>query len=1054
MKFVNEPSVVVAGLIVAASAPVAVAQETRTWIDSPAIDRLYHVASNWSPAGIPGTLDTIVFTNPNFNVVRFVNWNDFLNSTLTLRVEVRGNGPIRFQQLGVLPVTHTTNSLFIENGNLQLEPGVTLRVTGSGLVDIRDRGGLVVRDGALYDAPSAPLRVGFETVPDLSTSTFSVLGTANTLDAMLGVEAGTESFAVVSGANAGWNMTQDLTIGAAGRGDLLIQNGAQVTNRDGVLGRDAGSDGVGNVNGPGSIWTNTRNLTIGRAGGGSVATLNIGIDGRLNVGDTAAARFPGYSYVEDSSPNASDGGLLLVQGGATLNNSNSGLSIGETAGTSGRVVVSGIGSTLNDNDTYVGYTGVGALEVNAGATVNADELFIGTFGGTGTVSVTGFASTLNVARDVTMGSAASVASTLTIGAGARLNVGNAASSSGGIAVSQTGPIGSPGGSIFVRAGSTLNNEAGGTILGFLNGTFGRLAVSGANAVVNDTSTIAGFSGTGVLQILNGGQLNTGFAGAGVFGGTGTITVDGTNSRLWANTDLLASGASTITTTNGGTLLIGDTANAGFTTDTLVVSDSNPASANAGGKVSIIGGSTLNHHANVLLAPDPNTHASVLVSGSNSTFSVGGWFLVGAYGNAVADVHIENGGMLDVTGTYTNFGNSSGNYTTTVTGNGSRLDAGSIVVSTSGVGSSHLFTVSAGAQTQTATQFVIGEGTSTSGVVTVTGAGSTINTGTMLEVGRSGSGTLNIESGGKVTANDVLLSTNPLGAGTVNISGADSVMEIAGTLTVGGAGAATLNLSSGLLRAGSIVCNSFSAFNFTGGDLATGSYTGNLTQNGGRLIVGPAAAGAPNTVGTTQINGSYQNTGGVIAIEFVSMSSTDFLIITGAATLNGSRLEINIAEGFAPDPTTLFFGLGSMTSLAVTSLAGVDAWGMIPTVAGNTAFRPITNPVELLLTDFARRGDVNRDGLVNNLDIAPFVGLLTGGSGSINFGLGFAGDINGDGSVNNLDIVPFVALLTGGRPIDHNDPDFQPLLALIPEPGSLSLLALAGLLMGRRRRVNR
>jgi hypothetical protein len=107
-------------------------------------------------------------------------------------------------------------------------------------------------------------------------------------------------------------------------------------------------------------------------------------------------------------------------------------------------------------------------------------------------------------------------------------------------------------------------------------------------------------------------------------------------------------------------------------------------------------------------------------------------------------------------------------------------------------------------------------------------------------------------------------------------------------------------------------------------------------------------------------------------------------------------------------------------------------------------------VDLLL------GDMNKDGVVNNQDIAPFVRALTDLPGySAEFPLldGTAlGDVNLDGVLNNQDIAPFVALLTGPRPLADfaNDPDFAPLLALVPEPTALSVLALVPLVLRRRR----
>ena len=64
----------------------------------------------------------------------------------------------------------------------------------------------------------------------------------------------------------------------------------------------------------------------------------------------------------------------------------------------------------------------------------------------------------------------------------------------------------------------------------------------------------------------------------------------------------------------------------------------------------------------------------------------------------------------------------------------------------------------------------------------------------------------------------------------------------------------------------------------------------------------------------------------------------------------------------------------------------------------TAFEKVETNFEL--------GDVNQDGMVDFLDITPFIAVVTGG------GFQFEADTNGDGEVDFLDIVPFINLLTG------------------------------------------
>ena len=66
---------------------------------------------------------------------------------------------------------------------------------------------------------------------------------------------------------------------------------------------------------------------------------------------------------------------------------------------------------------------------------------------------------------------------------------------------------------------------------------------------------------------------------------------------------------------------------------------------------------------------------------------------------------------------------------------------------------------------------------------------------------------------------------------------------------------------------------------------------------------------------------------------------------------------------------------------------------------------ISNKVEFPLPLL---GDVNLDGLVNLLDIGPFLGILSSG------GFQLEADINQDGVTNLLDILPFVSILSGGK----------------------------------------
>ena len=120
------------------------------------------------------------------------------------------------------------------------------------------------------------------------------------------------------------------------------------------------------------------------------------------------------------------------------------------------------------------------------------------------------------------------------------------------------------------------------------------------------------------------------------------------------------------------------------------------------------------------------------------------------------------------------------------------------------------------------------------------------------------------------------------------------------------------------------------------------------------------------------------------------------------------------------------------------------------LTNSTAFGHVGGIVQIRQS---RQGDVNGDGNVNNLDIAPFVASI------INLPLyqtanpwlkaAYISDTNADGSTNNLDIPSFVAAIIAGSPEASASP------SAVPEPSTwamvfTALVVSAGAAWRRRR----
>ncbi|MDZ4199545.1 MAG: hypothetical protein U1E27_09700, partial [Kiritimatiellia bacterium] len=366
-----------------------------------------------------------------------------------------------------------------------------------------------------------------------------------------------------------------------------------------------------------------------------------------------------------------------------------------------------------------------------------------------------------------------------------------------------------------------------------------------------------------FNVVNGGKLVTDVPVAGDIRvgrteggllGTGTLLVDGAGS-VWTNLNT-ANAASQIQVADS----LGATGTISVLNGGLVVHKGGNVSIGYRGigNLNVTGGSTFD-------ASDPNTGAifyigqdggahqgvgTALVSGENSKLLLGAnnrsfSFTIGSSAGAtgtltVADqgqvVHkgrnmivgnsgsgtliIQSGGELDATGLDNNyhlyFGNASGSVgSVTVTGSNSILRVGTSL---------------------NRNQLLVGSSAGSQGTLTVADSGKVVFTGTNLFIASSGTGTLNIHSGGVFDARQMDVASvfyvgNANGAvGTVNIDGVGSELLIGE------------NIRSNVLRVG---------------NSAGSSGTINIS-NGGKLV----HAGSDVTFGSAGVGALYLTSGGV------------------------------------------------------------------------------------------------------------------------------------------------------------------------------------------------
>lgn len=142
--------------------------------------------------------------------------------------------------------------------------------------------------------------------------------------------------------------------------------------------------------------------------------------------------------------------------------------------------------------------------------------------------------------------------------------------------------------------------------------------------------------------------------------------------------------------------------------------------------------------------------------------------------------------------------------------------------------------------------------------------------------------------------------------------------------------------------------------------------------------------------------------------------TDFTAVVTAGGIGQSAVLINFNQADVSD-NILADGVVATITVDSSSANLLDTFALNTNILGATAFFDDGTPLDfdarltaLEVVDPVLLGDANQDGLVNFLDINPFIVILAANDFLAEV------DVNQDGVVDFLDIAPFIGLLAGNR----------------------------------------
>ena len=938
------PAIVV-GLLAVLTSPATTQAQQVNWIDT--AGGTFQDSSNWNPAAVPGPLDWTYFDLSSVGgyVVQFTGGHETAQCVIRDDVVVFDLGGFIYtlNEIGA-PTESAVIGGSSGDGYLTILDGAVFAESTRIATSQSGTGSLTVHGPAATWIASGPITIGDNGLGFVSVVNGGVIMAADVT--RLGLRGSGRGYLDVGGIGSQVT-TNTLEVGLENIGRVTVSSWGRVdTTSDACVGCTAFADGFVTVVGLEANWTTGGNLLVGDAGEGNMSVLvgghvkttmnsvfgaqsgSIG-DGLLG-GNNTIWTSDGELIVGDAGT-----GSLTITSGASMVSEDS-TYFGKAAGGVGNVQVLGTGTYLDAGfpDFHVGSSGSGSLLVGQGGLVSGNNMIVAALrGSVGTVSIVDPGS-LIIGNDFVVGS-------------------------GGT------------GSLLVANGGEVGNENGDLNIGVDGGGVGSMTVVGAGSLVN-SDQVRIWGGSTAL-VGDQGSVLTDSAHVGFGAGLATATITGPGSS-WAAANRFnvgVSGNGTVLVQNGGagsSVGLTRVGRDGYT-GTLTVTDpgSSWAASNHALSVGLFEGTGF-----VYIENGATVFADQSSSFGNGTNGYGEVAVCGAGSTLTMDERVDIGktpataqGILRVT------------------------DGANVVINgfaIVGFAAQGTLELTSGGSCLITGHMTIGSQVDSSGIVTVTGSGSTLDVGDYLSGGFAGPANVAISDGGRI---DVTATTTmgvlASGVGNADVSGPTSVFSSGVQMIVGSLGQATLTLQDGgTASAPSIVIG------------AAGVATGNGLLDGDVQNDGVVAPGL--SAGALTVDGTFtQGPGGSLSIQLGGLSPVtqhDQMIVTGAAILDG-RLVVRLIDGFVPLPGDEF-----------TILEAASVTGVFDAVDANSAYDVLYNPDSVVLQFVGPflLGDLDGDG---DVDIVDFLALLAAW-GTCPATASCPADLNGDGDVGINDLLLLLA----------------------------------------------